>query len=164
MKSMLICNGELLRRRRRSVSVVSLMGIRLSMAIFNGLMSCALARELSITNMFSFFNSSIAGSLSGIVNGIFVICFIFGRKINKNNWMAKKIAENFSQKFSAILIGGRVARTPLGYFNVFNALTSLSVAGTRLTAKPPPMTVLRVRADLLVTMPFLMVYFCGLVL
>ena len=36
----------------------------------NGRMSCCVARELSITNMFSSFSNSIAGSLSGKFNGI----------------------------------------------------------------------------------------------
>ena len=42
----------------------------------NGRMSCAEARELSMTKIFSFFNSSMAGSLSGKFNGIFLYVFL----------------------------------------------------------------------------------------
>ena len=38
------------------------------MTMRNGRMSCEEARELSMTKMFSFFNNSMAGSLSGKFN------------------------------------------------------------------------------------------------
>ena len=52
------------------------MGIRFSTTIFSGRISCELARELSITKIFSSFSKSIAGSLSGKFNGI-ALCFCF---------------------------------------------------------------------------------------
>jgi hypothetical protein len=69
------CRGVLDKRRIKSVSVVTLIGIRLRMTILSGRMSWALARELSITKMFSSFSSSMAGSLSGKFNGIYFLLF-----------------------------------------------------------------------------------------
>ena len=65
-----ICKGELESKRMRSVSVVILIGIRLRTTIFNGRMSCVLARDVSMTKIFSSFNKSMAGNLSGKFSGI----------------------------------------------------------------------------------------------
>ena len=65
-----IWSGVFDSRRTRSVSVVIFSGIRLSTTMRSGRMSCRLAREWSKTKMFSFFNSSMAGSLSGKFKGI----------------------------------------------------------------------------------------------
>ena len=70
MKLTSSCKGVLDNSLTRSVSVVIFSGMRFSMTIRSGRMSCVVARVLSITNMFSFFSSSIAGSLSGSLNGI----------------------------------------------------------------------------------------------
>ena len=84
MNVMSSCNGVFDSRRIKSVSVVILSGMRLSTTIFKGRMSCVCALELSITKMFSCFNSSIAGNLSGILNGIFRYLFdIFGKLTQK---------------------------------------------------------------------------------
>lgn len=66
----------------RSVSVVIFSGIRLSITIRNGRMSCLVALELSMTKMFSFFSNSMAGSLSGNLSGI-INCMFFICKVNK---------------------------------------------------------------------------------
>ena len=71
MKLTSSCNGVLDNNRIRSVSVVIFNGIKFKMTIFNGRMSCVVARELSITKIFSFFSSSMAGNLSGNLKGIF---------------------------------------------------------------------------------------------
>ena len=52
-------------------------GIRLRITIFNGRMSCEVALVSSITKIFSFFSKSIAGSLSGNLNGILYNYFLF---------------------------------------------------------------------------------------
>ena len=49
----------------KSVSVIALNGIRLSMTMRSGCLSCMYAYELSTTKMFSRFNISMAGSPSG---------------------------------------------------------------------------------------------------
>ena len=54
----------------KSVSVVIFIGIKFTTAILNGRISCVDARSLSITNMLSFFRSSIAGNLLGRFKGI----------------------------------------------------------------------------------------------
>ena len=50
------------------------------------------------------------------------------------------------------------------YLRGFSPLISAFVAGVMLIAYPPPATVLSVSDVLLVTMPFFIVYTCGLVL
>ena len=65
-----ICSGVFDNTRIRSVSVVTFRGMRLSITMRSGRMSCAWARDESITNMFSLFSASMAGSPSGILNGI----------------------------------------------------------------------------------------------
>ena len=67
-----ICNGELLRRRTKSVSVVILRGIRLRTTTRSGRMSCDEARRESMTKICSFFSSSIAGRFFCKFKGIAV--------------------------------------------------------------------------------------------
>ena len=75
MKVTSICSGVFDSSLMRSVSVVILSGMRFSMTILSGLMSCACALEVSITKMFSRLSASMAGSLSGILKGI-SLCFL----------------------------------------------------------------------------------------
>ena len=46
------CKGVLESKRTKSVSVVIFNGIKFNITIFNGRISCALARELSMTKIF----------------------------------------------------------------------------------------------------------------
>ena len=64
------CKGVFESSLTRSVSVVIFSGIRFRITMRNGRISCLWARVSSITKMFSFFNKSMAGSLSGSLNGI----------------------------------------------------------------------------------------------
>ena len=69
-KSSSTCSGVFDNKRSKSVSVIIFSGMRLSMAIFNGRMSCEVALLWSITKIFSLRNSSTAGSDTGTVTGI----------------------------------------------------------------------------------------------
>ena len=64
------CSGELESTRMRSVSVVILIGMRLSTTMRRGRISCDVARVVSMTKIFSCLSSSIAGRRSGRVRGI----------------------------------------------------------------------------------------------
>ena len=70
MNDISTCRGVFERRRTRSVSVVIFRGMRLSTTMRSGRMSCRVAREWSMTKMFSFFSSSMAGSRSGKFRGM----------------------------------------------------------------------------------------------
>ena len=70
MKLISICNGVLLSSLIKSVSVVTFRGMRLRITIFNGRIICVWARLSSMTKIFSCFKISMAGNLSGNLNGI----------------------------------------------------------------------------------------------
>ena len=93
-----ICSGVFDSSLMRSVSVVILSGMRLSITMLSGLMSWACALDVSITNMFSRFSASIAGSLSGILNGIckLFLSFYQPTKIRINNENAAFCGKNIA--------------------------------------------------------------------
>jgi hypothetical protein len=58
-------------------------------------MSCELARELSMTKMFSSFSNSMAGSLSGKFNGIAItFIYLFAKVRKKMNCHSERSEES----------------------------------------------------------------------
>ena len=64
------CSGVLPSKRKSCVSVSIFVGIKLSIAIFKGRMSCKAARSCVITKMFSDSKTSMAGKSACIRIGI----------------------------------------------------------------------------------------------
>ena len=90
------CIGELDKYLSSWFSVCILRGIKFSIAIFNGLISCRIDLSVSMTKIFSFDKTEYAGNVFGILSGIivpplFIVTDILYIKYGKNSIFSHEI-------------------------------------------------------------------------